>query len=282
MSSAQNVPSIGVGASRLAGCGQMRTAGALELLAALHRTFGPCRAELPEPLVVRDTELAGRRFPASWPGRRTWGGATGGRPCWPRAWSITGSRSPAPADRERVINALHCGAKIFMADFEDSNAPMFDNPVTGRLNLRNVSRRRYRRRSPDSAASRMPGKQPATSSPPGSEPTAVEMVDASALRAVEPPSGTAIRPASSLSWSSNCTARRSWPRRWRAWASRCPSRTSCSCSMHRSKAYRSRHLADAPDGPRQAGLAQYPDGRFDTLAPFTKEYVHARRLPAGL
>ena len=42
------------------------------------------------------------------------------------------------------------------------------------------------------------------------------------------------------------------------------------------EAYRSRHPAGAPDGPRQAGLAQYPDGRFDPLAPLTKEYVHAR------
>ena len=43
-----------------------------------------------------------------------------------------------------------------------------------------------------------------------------------------------------------------------------------------------RHLADALDGSRHAGLAQHPDGRFSPLAPFTKEYVHARRLPAGL
>jgi hypothetical protein len=43
-----------------------------------------------------------------------------------------------------------------------------------------------------------------------------------------------------------------------------------------------RHLADALDGSRQAGLAQHPDGRFGPLALFTKEYVHARRLPAGL
>ena len=28
-----------------------------------------------------------------------------------------------PTDRKMVINALNCGAKVFMADFEDSNAP---------------------------------------------------------------------------------------------------------------------------------------------------------------
>jgi hypothetical protein len=96
-------------------------------------------------------------------------------------------------------------------------------------------------------------------------PAVVEMIDAlAALQAAEPPSGAAIRPAPSRSWSSNCTARRSWPRRWRAWASRCLSRTSRKCSTHRSRACRS----DATSltrwtGPRHAGLAQHPDGRFD-------------------
>jgi malate synthase len=36
-----------------------------------------------------------------------------------------------------IVNAVNCGAKVFMADFEDSNTPTFDNLVTGQLNLRN-------------------------------------------------------------------------------------------------------------------------------------------------
>jgi malate synthase len=67
-----------------------------------------------------------------------------------------------------IINALNCGAKIFMADFEDSNTPTFDNLVTGQLNARDASRRRYRRCSSDSGASKMPRERPTTSSPPGS------------------------------------------------------------------------------------------------------------------
>jgi malate synthase len=55
-----------------------------------------------------------------------------------------------------IINALNCGAKILMADFEDSSTPTFGNPVTGQLNVRDASRRRYRRCLPDSAASKMP------------------------------------------------------------------------------------------------------------------------------
>lgn len=65
-------------------------------------------------------------------------------------------------------------------------------------------------------------------------PAAVEMMDTLTLQAAEPPSGAVIRPALSRSWSSSFTARGSWPRRWRAWASRCPSRTLRKCSTHRS------------------------------------------------
>jgi hypothetical protein len=42
------------------------------------------------------------------------------------------------------------------------------------------------------------------------------------------------------------------------------------------------HLGDALGGAGHAGLALDPDDRFGLLALFTKEYVHARRLPAGL
>src|SRR2546429_478597 len=79
------------------------------------------------------------------------------------ALEITG-----PADRKMVINALNYGPKIVTAKFEDSNTPTFGNLITGQLNLRNASRRPYRRCLPDSAASKMPRERSATSSPPGS------------------------------------------------------------------------------------------------------------------
>jgi len=49
---------------------------------------------------------------------------------WDRRVEITG-----PTDRKMVLNALNSGAKVFMADFEDSNAPTFDNMVRGQINL---------------------------------------------------------------------------------------------------------------------------------------------------
>src|ERR1700730_1458666 len=45
-----------------------------------------------------------------------------------------------PTDRKMVINALNCGANVFMADFEDANTPTWDNLVEGQANLREAVR----------------------------------------------------------------------------------------------------------------------------------------------
>jgi malate synthase len=46
-----------------------------------------------------------------------------------------------PVDRKMIINALNSGAKVFMADFEDSNAPTWDNNISGQINLRDANRK---------------------------------------------------------------------------------------------------------------------------------------------
>jgi malate synthase len=46
-----------------------------------------------------------------------------------------------PVDRKMIINALNSGAKVFMADFEDSTTPTWDNLIDGQLNLRDAVRR---------------------------------------------------------------------------------------------------------------------------------------------
>jgi malate synthase len=40
-----------------------------------------------------------------------------------------------PTDRKMVINALNSGARVFMADFEDSNVPTWSNLMEGQANL---------------------------------------------------------------------------------------------------------------------------------------------------
>ena len=43
-----------------------------------------------------------------------------------------------PVDRKMIINALNSGAKVFMADFEDSNSPTWENIINGQINLRDA------------------------------------------------------------------------------------------------------------------------------------------------
>ncbi len=53
-----------------------------------------------------------------------------------RRTEITG-----PVDRKMVINALNCGASVYMADFEDANTPSWDNLIEGQANLCDAVRR---------------------------------------------------------------------------------------------------------------------------------------------
>src|ERR1700731_3375201 len=46
-----------------------------------------------------------------------------------------------PTDRKMVINALNCGAKVFMTDFEDANSPTWPNLLSGQQNLIDAVRR---------------------------------------------------------------------------------------------------------------------------------------------
>ena len=43
-----------------------------------------------------------------------------------------------PTDRKMIINALNSGANVFMADFEDSNSPTWQNLMEGQANLRDA------------------------------------------------------------------------------------------------------------------------------------------------
>src|SRR5579863_41518 len=43
-----------------------------------------------------------------------------------------------PVERKMIINALNSGASVFMADFEDSNSPTWQNNLDGQLNLRDA------------------------------------------------------------------------------------------------------------------------------------------------
>ena len=58
-----------------------------------------------------------------------------------------------PVDRKMVINALNCGASVFMADFEDANTPTWANQIEGQINLRDAVRRAITFTDPESGKS---------------------------------------------------------------------------------------------------------------------------------
>ncbi|MFD2541662.1 malate synthase A [Lacinutrix gracilariae] len=114
---------------------EILTDNALQFLTALHEKFNAKRLEL---LSRREQEQvvfdAGKfpEFPRETKNIRE-GDWTAGRiplDMQDRRVEITG-----PVDRKMIINALNSGAKTFMADLEDSNAPTWKNSIVGQQNL---------------------------------------------------------------------------------------------------------------------------------------------------
>ncbi|HUR28332.1 MAG TPA: malate synthase A [Planctomycetota bacterium] len=129
------------------------TPAALEFLSTLERNFRARRKELLARRVEIQARLdAGERpdFLAATAGVRTstWKAAPPPRDLLDRRVEITG-----PTDRKMIINALSSGANVFMADFEDSNAPSFENLIVGQQNLFDAVRRTIRFEDPKSGKS---------------------------------------------------------------------------------------------------------------------------------
>src|SRR6187549_1763746 len=109
---------------------------ALGFVAMLHKEFNPRREELLRAREERKARLdAGELpdFPAETREIREseWTVAPIPPDLTDRRVEITG-----PVDRKMIINALNSGANVFMADFEDANAPTWANNIEGQLNLK--------------------------------------------------------------------------------------------------------------------------------------------------
>ncbi len=120
---------------------EILTHDALAFVAKLQRNFWKRRKEALERRQMRQAALdAGESLdflPETKEIRESgWACATIPNDIRDRRVEITG-----PTDRKMMINALNSGAKIFMADFEDANAPTWSNMVEGQINLRDAIRR---------------------------------------------------------------------------------------------------------------------------------------------
>jgi malate synthase len=111
------------------------TSDAVAFLTELERRFGPIRQELLARRHERAQRLREGELPDFLPETRhlregDWRVAPVPDELQDRRVEITG-----PVDRKMVINALNSGAKMFMADFEDSNSPTWQNCLEGQVNL---------------------------------------------------------------------------------------------------------------------------------------------------
>jgi len=115
---------------------EILTPQALTFLADLHRKFDATRKRLITARAVQQKRYdAGERpdFLPETEGIREsdWKIAPIPADLRDRRVEITG-----PVDRKMVINALNSGANVYMADFEDANAPTWANNLDGQLNLK--------------------------------------------------------------------------------------------------------------------------------------------------
>ncbi|MCB1560508.1 MAG: malate synthase A, partial [Xanthomonadales bacterium] len=105
------------------------------LLAELHRRFEPRRRELLATRARRQACVDAGELPDFRPETRDiregdWTVAPIPAVIQDRRVEITG-----PVDRKMIINALNSGARVFMADFEDSSSPTWDAMLDGQRNL---------------------------------------------------------------------------------------------------------------------------------------------------
>ncbi len=125
------------------------TEPAVAFIEELHRRFNPVRENLLRRRVAVQARLdAGGAldFLADTAGVRNgeWTVAPAPADLANRRVEITG-----PTDAKMLINALNSGATGYMADFEDSNSPTWENMVEGQANLREAVRRTLTFSSPD-------------------------------------------------------------------------------------------------------------------------------------
>ena len=150
--STANPAALDIRATAIPGQAEILSDAALSFIAALSERFEADRqalllkraerqkrlnqGELPDFLVqtkhVRETHWQVAAIPQDLQDRRV---------------EITG-----PVEKKMVINALNSGAKVFMADFEDSNAPSWRNIIEGQQNMMGAVRRNLSFTSPEGKA----------------------------------------------------------------------------------------------------------------------------------
>src|SRR5215813_2131577 len=128
---------------------EILTDEAIDFLAKIAHQFEGRRCELLEKRAARQQEIAEGCLPDFLPETKEiresdWTVAPIPNDLQDRRVEITG-----PVERKMIINALNSGANVFMADFEDSNTPTWENNLQGQINLRDAVTRAISFTSPE-------------------------------------------------------------------------------------------------------------------------------------
>lgn len=120
---------------------EILTPEALDFIISIHRKFNAQRKELLKARAARQKEFDQGCLPDFLPETKAirqdnWKAAPTPKDIRKRTVEITG-----PVDRKMIINALNSDVDVFMADFEDSCAPTWENVIQGQINLRDAVRR---------------------------------------------------------------------------------------------------------------------------------------------
>jgi len=143
------VPGVELLGSADAGAGRVLTPAALAFVARLARAFEDRRRELLAARRARAQRMLDGERPDFLPEtrdvrEREWTVAPIPADLMDRRVEITG-----PVDRKMIINALNSGARVYMADFEDSHAPTWSATLEGQANLMEAVRRTIGYESPE-------------------------------------------------------------------------------------------------------------------------------------
>jgi malate synthase len=117
------------------------TPGAMAFLEKLARQFAPRVMEILQRRAERQQRLDAGELPDFLPETADvragdWQAAPLPEDLLDRRVEITG-----PVDRKMIINALNSGARVFMADFEDSSSPTWTAMIEGQVNVYDAVRR---------------------------------------------------------------------------------------------------------------------------------------------
>src|SRR6185437_14482495 len=135
-------PGIRVLAPPPSDCADVVSPAALRFLGALARRVEPERQRLLARRRERQRELDAGRLPDFLPETKEIRDSD---------WTVAPIRPDLTdrPERKMMINALNSGANVFMADFEDANAPTWENNLRGQQNVRDAVARTIAFTSPE-------------------------------------------------------------------------------------------------------------------------------------